>query len=137
MTRKFFIGMVSAMLMMVACDKEQYQVIPYVPVYMTIDLNITNELMVTGNSVYFRGAGYAGVIVYCEYPGSWYAFDAACTHEKDPQLPVVVDGPLATCSRCGSQYMLMGGGQPLKGPATQGLQPYHVSSAGNILRIYN
>lgn len=120
-----------------ACDKEQNQVIPYVPVSFSVDLGIVNDLTVTGNSVYFRGPGFAGVVVYCEYPGSWQAYDAACTHEIDPKVAVTLEGAVATCPRCGSQFLLAGGGYPVKGPATFPLQPYHVSVTGNTLRIYN
>jgi Rieske Fe-S protein len=137
MIRKFFMTAVLVVALVTACDKERNEVIPYVPVSFTVDLAIMNELTVAGNSAYFRGVGFGGVVIYCEFPGSWYAFDAACTHEIDPKVPVGLEGPVATCPRCHSQFLLMGGGYPAKGPATFPLQAYHVSVTGNFLRIYN
>jgi Rieske Fe-S protein len=120
----------------VTCDKEE-NIIPYVPVSFSVNLNVVNDLNVPGNSVYFAGPGFGGVIIYCELPGSYYAYDAACTHEISSACKVKNDGVLGTCACCGSQFILMGGGYPSKGPATFPLQSYHVSVMSNILRIYN
>lgn len=122
--------------LLVTCDDED-QIIPYVPVSFSVNLNVVNDLNVPGNSVYFAGPGFGGVIIYCELPGSYYAFDAACTHEVSAGCKVKNDGVLGTCPCCGSQFILMGGGYPSKGPATFPLQSYHVSVMNNFLRVYN
>ena len=119
------------------CDDERYQIVPYVPVSFTINLNIWNDLTVPGNSVYFEGPGFAGVVVYCEFPGSYYAFDAACTYEISRDCRITCDGVVATCPCCKSQFVLLSGGNPIKTPASKPLQPYHVSVINNLLRIYN
>ncbi|MFZ5428772.1 MAG: ubiquinol-cytochrome c reductase iron-sulfur subunit [Bacteroidota bacterium] len=121
-----------------ACDKEKYRVIPYVPVYLTINLNIVNELMVPGNSVFFGGQGYGGIVIYCFDPGNiYYAYDGACTHEISNSCRVNNEGVLATCPCCGSQFLLMGNAYPSKGPATFPLQEYQTAISGNTLRIFN
>ncbi|HOI48058.1 MAG TPA: hypothetical protein PK167_02055 [Prolixibacteraceae bacterium] len=121
----------------VSCDKEQNSIIPYVPVSISLNLNIYNELSVPGNSIFLPGPGFAGIIVYCEMPGSYTAYDAACTYEISPTCRVVNDGVQGTCSCCGSQFILMGGGYPTKGPAAKPLQQYHTSVVNGSLRIYN
>ncbi len=135
--RKFFLVSLFAVIVWSGCDKEKNRIIPYVPVRFEVNLNIVNELTIPGNSVFFKGPGYAGIIVLCESPGIYQAYDAACTHEISATCVVQNEGVLGTCPCCGSQYVLMGGGYPAKGPASIPLQPYHVSVMGNIIRIYN
>lgn len=80
MIRKILISLLMAMLLVLACDKEYDRIIPYVPVHFAIDLNIANDLTVTGNSMVFPGI--RGVIIYCEVPYEiYYAYDGACTYD--------------------------------------------------------
>jgi Rieske Fe-S protein len=126
------------LLLFFACDKERYRVIPYVEVYLTVNLNIVNDLMVPGNSVFVGNQGFGGIIIYCVEPGQVYnAYDGACTHEISASCRVKNDGILGTCPCCGSQFILMGQAYPSKGPATFPLQPYNTSVTGNTLRVYN
>ena len=121
-----------------SCDKNENTIIPYVPVSFTINLNIINDLNVPGNSVYFPGAGFGGVVVYCELPGSYYAFDAACTYEVSTTCKAVNEGVVGTCSCCGSQFIFLSGAYPSKGPAAMPLKQYNVSQLNSFtLRVYN
>ena len=121
-----------------SCDKEDNTIIPNVHVSFVINLNIINELTVPGNSVLFPQYGFGGVIVYCELPGSYYAFDATCTYEASSICHLKNEGVLGTCDCCGSQYVLIGGGYPSEGPATVPLKTYNVSFVDNAaLRVYN
>ena len=126
-----------AVFIMLSCNKDENRVIPYVPVSFTVDLNIWNDLTVPGNSVLFPGVGYAGVIVYCEFEGSYYAFDAACTNEISQSCILKIEGILATCPCCGSQFILTGGAYPSSGLASFPLQQYHVAVSGSRLHVYN
>ncbi len=123
-----------------SCDKIEESVIPDVQFTYTIDLTVYNEFSVPGNSIYIQGIGYGGVIVYCELPGSYYAYDAACTHEVSKSCfvgePGVIGSITGECPCCESQYVFIGGA-PTSGPAKQALRPYNVSVSGNIMRIYN
>ncbi len=122
----------------VSCDKDDNNPIPYEHVSFTINLNIVNDLTVPGNSVYFPQAGFGGVIVYCELPGSYYAFDAACTYEVSRNCRVENEGILGKCPCCGSEFILISGAYPAKGPAAMPLQQYNVSVVNNFqLRVYN
>lgn len=135
---KYFACFIFILLNFNSCDKEQTTLIPYVPVNFNIDLNILNELTVPGNSAFFPEFGFGGVIVYCELPGSYYAFDAACTHEISSTCKLGNEGILGTCECCGSQFILLGGGFPSDGPAKSPLKNYNVSFLNNsTLRVYN
>ena len=130
--------LILAITVIFSCDKYQNEIIPNVPVSFTINLNIVNELTIPGNSVYFAGAGFAGVLVYCELPGTYYAFDAACSHEASNNCRAENEGVLATCNCCGSQFILISGAYPSKGPAELPLKQYNVSQINDFtLRIYN
>jgi nitrite reductase/ring-hydroxylating ferredoxin subunit len=126
-----------AILLLFSCDDDRNKIIPYVQVSFMIDLNIVNDLTVPGNSVYFPGPGFGGVIVYCEFQGSYYAYDAACTQEVSQTCILKNEGILATCPCCKSQFLLLSGAYPSSGPATFPLQSYHVSVAGSKLHVYN
>lgn len=119
------------------CDKIEESIIPSVPFSYTINLAAHNEVNVAGNSIFIEGIGYGGVIVYCEYPGSFFAFDATCTNEVNSTCLVKNQGVLGTCECCKSEFMLIGGGFPASGPAKEGLRQYQTSLINGSLRIYN
>jgi Rieske Fe-S protein len=125
-----------------SCKDDYTSVIPYV--YVDMDFNKTNyiELNIPGGSVYFKNAGFGGIIVFhdqIESQNPFLAFDAACTHEISTTCRVVADGSgTATCPCCGSQYILIGGnGSPVKGPAIEPLKQYRTSFAGNRIIVKN
>lgn len=121
-----------------SCNDLDNHVVPNVPVSFTVNLNIANDLTIPGNSLYFPNDGYGGVLVYCELPGSYYAFDATCTYEVSRTCIAANDGVLATCPCCGSQFILISGAYPSIGPATLPLKQYNVSIVNDFtLRIYN
>jgi nitrite reductase/ring-hydroxylating ferredoxin subunit len=119
------------------CEKIEESVIPSVSFSYTLDLTLFPEVNVAGNSVFIPNIGYGGVIVYCEMPGSLYAWDATCTFEANKSCILENEGVIATCPCCGSEYILLGGGFPSQGPATQGLRQYFTSQTNEMLRIYN
>ena len=137
MDRKFLVILLWVVLIPLSCKDEQNQIIPYVPVAITVNLNLYNQLTIPGNSEYLPGVGYGGIIVYCQFPGSYFAYDAACSNEILASCRVVNEGVLGTCACCGSQFVLMDSAYLSKGPARFPLQQYHVSVLNNALRIYN
>ncbi|MEN8115573.1 MAG: hypothetical protein ABFS16_01260 [Bacteroidota bacterium] len=135
--RKYLFLSVILLFLNPSCDEIDSQ-IPDVPFSFTINLNIYNELTIPGNSVYFPGMGFGGVIVYCELPGTYYAYDAACTYEISQNCKVENDGVLGTCNCCGSKFILIGTAHPSEGPAAAPLRQYHISVINNYtLRVYN
>lgn len=135
---KYFILFLIIFISGSSCDKIQDSVIPNVPFFFPVNLNIYNDLNIPGNSHFFPGVGFGGVIVYCELPGSYYAFDATCTHEISQTCKIVNEGVLGTCTCCDSQFILIGGAYPSRGPAAAPLKQYNVSQVNSFtLRVYN
>jgi Rieske Fe-S protein len=134
---KYFIFYI-LIVVLVSCDQIQDSSIPSVPFSFTINLNIANSLTIPGNSLFVPHEGYGGVIVYCETPGTYYAFDATCTHEISQTCKIENEGILGTCSCCDSQFLFIGGAFPSKGPAAVPLRQYNISQMNNFtLRVYN
>lgn len=124
------------------CKKDYLSVIPYAIVDINFNPTSYIELNIPGGSVYFPGTGYGGVIIFrdlSESSNPFLAFDAACTHEISPQVRVTVDGSgVATCPKCGSQFILFGGnGSPIKGPAAQPLKQYRTAYIGGRITVRN
>jgi Rieske Fe-S protein len=134
---KYFLFLFLFLTVSSACEKIQDSIIPSIPFSYTINLTIHNEVNIPGNSIFISNIGYGGVIVYCEFPGSFYAFDATCTNEVSPSCQVENVGVLGTCKCCQSLFLLSGGGFPSKGPAVEGLRQYQTSLVNGMLRIYN
>ena len=135
---KFLFFMVLLFLATNSCDKIQDSQVPNIPFSFTIDLIIANDLTIPGNSMYFPGGGYGGVIVYCADLDEYYAYDATCTYEIQQSCKVKNSGVLGECSCCKSQFLLTGGAYPAKGPAAAPLRNYNVSKVNSFtLRVYN
>ena len=135
---KYFIFFLLLILVSSSCDKINESPIPDVHVFFTVNLIIANELNVAGNSVFFPNFGYGGVIVYCETPGTYYAFDAACTNEARRSCILKNESIMGECTCCESQFFFVNGGYPSQGPATLPLKQYNVSVVNDFtIRVYN
>jgi nitrite reductase/ring-hydroxylating ferredoxin subunit len=121
-----------------SCNKIQDSQVPDIPFSFTINLTIANELLIPGNSMYFPGGGFGGVIVYCEMPDVYYAYDATCTYEINQSCKVVNTGVVGECGCCESKFLFTGGAFPASGPAAAPLRQYQVSKLNSFtLRVYN
>ncbi|MDA3879790.1 MAG: hypothetical protein PF436_05315 [Prolixibacteraceae bacterium] len=129
-----------------SCDKDE-DIIPYVMINRyPINLNVANELTITGNCVFINEIGYGGVLVFCSYYDAvnpsesvYFAYDAACTVEISDTCSVesAESGLTATCPCCGSSFYLNSMGIPYEGDAVEPLKMYNTSVQNNILYIYN
>ncbi len=129
------------------CSDDQNNFVPYAKVNKYISLANYNTLYIPCNSVTFSSEGYAGLIVICINESQYYAFDACCPYEGTGTCLVKTEtnktgtyassNPIATCTCCGSQYNLFGGGYPTKGPSGRNLKQYQVSIVGDRLWIHN
>jgi nitrite reductase/ring-hydroxylating ferredoxin subunit len=121
-----------------SCDDVQESEVPDIPFTFSINLVIDNELTIPGNSKYYPYGGFGGVIVVCETPGTYYAYDAACTHEISRDCKVVNTGIQGVCKCCKAEYVLLYTAYPVKGPAVAPLRQYNVVEINNsMLRVYN
>jgi len=122
----------------ISCNDIQESEVPNVPFSFTINLAIDNELTISANSKYYPYGGYGGVIVVCETPGTYYAYDATCTHELSKGCKVVNSGIHGECKCCKSEYVLLYTAYPVKGPAVAPLRQYQVVQVNSsTLRVYN
>ena len=152
-SKKIFLGAI-IILIATSCAKDQNSFLPSVKVNIPVSLINFNFLTIPGNSVVFQNQGVKGVIVVCVDPTSsqYFAYDACCPYEKDysgvvivqpvknlvsPPLTIFSSDFFGICTICGSKFNLMGGGQPVKGPATHYLQNYHVITGFDTLTITN
>jgi Rieske Fe-S protein len=124
------------------CKDNYTSVIPTEPVNMDIIPTSYIELKIPGGSVYFKNAGYGGIIVFRDLTDSsnpFLAYDAACTYEVSQGCKVVADGSgIAKCPCCGSEFILFGGnGGPTKGPAIEPLKQYRTSFTGERINVRN
>ena len=121
-----------------SCKDIQDSQVPDIPFSFTINLTIANELTIPGNSLYFPSGGFGGVIVYCEMPDVYYAYDATCTYEINQSCKTVNTGIVGECSCCGSMFLFTGGAFPAKGPAAAPLRQYNVARMNSFtIRVYN
>lgn len=142
---KLLVLVIITWLLPASCNEEQVSKIPYREVDFPVPLANYIELNIPGNYIFFPNAGYAGIIVFCESvnPNIYSAYDAACTYDISRNCSLLqegaIDGVIATCPCCNSQFSLFGGGYVInEGPAAQPLKRYRTQLLnGNRLRIYN
>ena len=97
--------------------------IPDFPVYIRRNID-TYKLINFGSYLYIDQRqldkdriGYGGILVVKAFDGFFYAFDLACTNEKDASILIGKPGEtlISTCESCGEQYDLSFGlGIPTK-----------------------
>jgi len=136
------------------CSKDQNTFLPYTRVNLRISLVNFNHLKIPGNSILFKNEGVKGIIVVCVNPdlNQYFAYDACCPNEKDysgvveiqpvknltsPPTMIFSSDFFGICNKCGSQFNLMGNGQPVKGPAIHYLQSYNISTGFEIITVIN
>lgn len=104
-----------------SCSKtiSEDDIVPHTFVKGTIYLEYYNELNAIGNALYFdeigTSTGYLGhgFIVVRTSPTEFAVFDATCTHDIEAEEHVEIDGTLAVCPICESQFSLLTGAWPL------------------------
>jgi len=144
--------LIIAILILGSCAKDQNSFLPPVKINLRISLVNYNFLTIPGNSIVFQNQGVKGIIVVCINPdlSQYVAYDACCPNEKDysgivtvqpvknlvtPPFTIFASDFFGICNVCGSKFNLMGGGQPVKGPATRYLQLYNIVSGIESLTV--
>ena len=91
-------------------------------------VNYGSYLYITEQEVDRDRIGFGGIIVVKAYDGIYYAFDLACTNEKNSSIIVGRPGEtlICTCKTCGEVYDLSFGlGTPTKGLSKLPLKRYN------------
>jgi nitrite reductase/ring-hydroxylating ferredoxin subunit len=138
--RYFFILLTIGSLL-ISCEKNKNDVIPYVPVSFVMDISgdiLFTELNAIGNSVivtsktnnwgsWAAGYDYNGIIVYRATLDQFYAYDRTCPHDyaiNNKSIKVNIDFIQALCPSCSTYYSLPAGGVPITGPGKYPLKNY-------------
>jgi hypothetical protein len=123
-----------------SCETNRGQIIPYVKVYVDLDIYAELGSLGIGSTRIIPNEGYKGIVLYRESDLIFHAYDLCCTEYPEHDVAVVEDENFVgvfTCPECGSTYVLMNGAYPNSGPAEYPLVEYHTSIQGNILLITN
>lgn len=155
MKKIFALALVASSLLFVihSCEKDKAasgDTIPYVPVSLTINLDLPNysNLTIPGAYAYIDG-GARGVLVVHSFDDDYYAFDRNCSYLPSTDCAQLwVDSTVTTQLMCGSydngiftkccdSRFEIPSGFPLQGPAQQPMKSFFVSRQGNTLYITN
>jgi len=123
-----------------SCESNRGQIIPYVQVYVDLDLYAELGNMGIGSTRIIPNEGYRGIVLYREADLGFYAYDMTCTeypeHDRAVVRDTVFDG-VFQCPKCDSRYVVINGAYPDSGPAEFPLVEYRTSIQGNLLLITN
>jgi hypothetical protein len=123
-----------------SCETNRGQIIPYVKVYVDLDLYAELGNMGIGTTKIIPDAGYRGIVLYRESDLVFHAYDMTCTEYPEHDEAVVEHKEFVgifECPECGSTYVMVNGAYPSSGPAEYPLVEYHTAIQGNILLITN
>ncbi|MFV0506835.1 MAG: hypothetical protein ACK5L5_09045 [Bacteroidales bacterium] len=136
----------STVALLVGCSNEVDNLFPYTSINFSINLANASELYTPNNSKIFKrseraGAGYGGIIIYCNGDNDYSAFEAVCTYEQDRSiLADSLANKIAYCRKCGSGYYLSldRDAPPIEGSkAKHALRQYYCHSNNNIITVTN
>ena len=145
MTRKHYIRSVFVVLLLVgvialSCESNRRQIIPYVQVYLDLDLYAELGALGFGSTMVIPDEGYKGIVLYREDDMLFHAYDMTCTeypeHDAGVVRDTVFDG-VFRCPECDSRYVIINGAYPDSGPAEFPLVEYRARIQGNLLLITN
>jgi hypothetical protein len=123
-----------------SCETNRGKIIPYVKVYVDLDIYAELGTMGIGSTKILPNEGYHGIVLYREADLLFHAYDLTCTEFPAHDKAVVEDENFVgvfECPECSSTYVLVNGAYPNSGPAEYPLEEYHTSIQGNILLITN
>jgi hypothetical protein len=123
-----------------SCESNRGQIIPYVQVFVDLDLYAELGNMGIGTTRIIPNEGYRGIVLYRETDLGFYAYDMTCTeypeHDRAVVSDTIFDG-VYKCPKCDSRYVIINGAYPDSGPAEFPLVEYHTNIQGNLLLITN
>ncbi|MFV0344647.1 MAG: hypothetical protein ACK5IQ_00115 [Bacteroidales bacterium] len=133
-------------MLLLGCSNEVDELFPYTSINFSINLANTSQLYTPNNSAIFKrseriGAGYGGIIVYCNGDNDYSAFEAVCTYEQNRDiLADSLVNNIAYCRKCGSGYYLglNRDAPPIDDSKAQySLKQYSCYKSGNIVTVTN
>lgn len=116
-----------ALSLLLNCD-DIHQVIPSVPVNISLDTNTELASLGVGNTMVSpKAGGFMGILIYRNSFSEYYAFERTCTYYPNDTSAVVAEkgDVIAVCPTCGSTFLITADGALVnKGPARLPLKQY-------------
>ena len=123
-----------------SCESNRKQIIPYVQVYVDLDLYAELGSLGIGSTMIIPNEGYKGIVLYREEDMFFHAYDMTCTeypkHDEAIVKDTIFDG-VYICPECESRFVIINGAYPDSGPAEFPLVEYRTQIQGNLLLITN
>ena len=138
--QSLFLVLLLSAVISTSCESNRRQIIPYVQVFVDLDLYAELGNMGIGTTRIIPNEGYSGIVLYRETDLGFYAYDMTCTeypeHDRAVVRDTIFDG-VFKCPKCDSRYVIINGAYPDSGPAEFPLVEYRTSIQGNLLLITN
>ena len=138
--RVFFITLLLLGVIATSCESNRKQIIPYVQVFVDLDLYAELGSLGIGSTMVIPNEGYKGIVLYREDDMLFHAYDMTCTeypkHDEGVVQDTIFEG-VYICPECESRFVIINGAYPDSGPAEFPLVEYRTSIQGNLLLITN
>ena len=138
--QSLFLVLLLSAVISTSCESNRRQIIPYVQVFVDLDLYAELGNMGIGTTRIIPNEGYSGIVLYRETDLGFYAYDMTCTeypeHDRAVVRDTIFDG-VFKCPKCDSRYVIVNGAYPDSGPAEFPLVEYRTNIQGNLLLISN
>ena len=138
--QSLFLVLLLSAVISTSCESNRRQIIPYVQVFVDLDLYAELGNMGIGTTRIIPNEGYSGIVLYRETDLGFYAYDMTCTeypeHDRAVVRDTIFDG-VFKCPKCDSRYVIINGAYPDSGPAEFPLVEYRTNIQGNLLLISN
>lgn len=133
------IVIVAVLAVLVGCKKQQESLLPDVNVYINISLTLPEYEMLNypGNVFQYRNEGYQdnGVYIVRISQEDFAAYDVTCTDHLDKPTATLLEGAVAKCPECKTEYQLLNYGYSVD--ESRHLQPYRVEVIGGHVIVRN
>lgn len=133
------IVIVAVLAVLVGCKKQQESLLPDVNVYINISLTLPEYEMLNfpGNVFQYRNEGYQdnGVYIVRISQEDFAAYDVTCTDHLDKPTATLLEGAVAKCPECKTEYQLLNYGYSVD--ESRHLQPYRVEVIGELVIVRN
>jgi len=157
----------SILMLSFSCDKDEYNVVPYVPVNLILSISsdlqhvgVGDPITITpldtnirGSEIRYYGLNAGsrlssmivhgnGLIIMQHSYDEYVAYDITCTYKANEDYVAckVEENDLlyVKCPKCGSRFNLFNYGSPEPGSkAAAPLKQYNAIKSGDLLRVYN
>lgn len=135
-----FLLLFSGLFILPSCETKHTPLVPYVKVYISLDIYADLGSMGVGTTRIFPNDGYHGVVLYREGDLIFRAYELTCTeypeHDAGISEHESFDG-IFVCPKCTSTYIIINDAFPSSGPSEFPLEEYHSQLQGNLLIISN